>query len=143
MRFYQTYIIFSMLGNALKRLIDNNFHLPYMNADSAKKRAEGDLARGDAGTNPSHLALIHPGNEASPLALRAQPGRKEQRWFLPVSATLLRSYRCAVSRDERHCAATAARSAETKGKGGSLHFVDPTHQMVIDRPVVHTRHQSV
>jgi len=29
-----------------------------------------------------------------------------QRWFLPVSATLLRSYRCAVSRDERHCAAT-------------------------------------
>src|SRR5258708_4008227 len=36
-----------------------------------------------AGTNPSH-----------------------QRWFLPVSATLLRSYRCAVSRDERHCAAT-------------------------------------
>jgi len=83
--------------------------------------------RGDAGTNPSHPALIRPGNEASPLniaslptllaqlvlrtqasckecALRAQPGRKEQRWFLPVSATLLRSYRCAVSRDERHCA---------------------------------------
>ena len=29
-----------------------------------------------------------------------------QRWFLPVSATLLRSYRYAVSRDERHCAAT-------------------------------------
>jgi hypothetical protein len=25
---------------------------------------------------------------------------------LPVSATLLRSYRFAVSRDERHCAAT-------------------------------------
>jgi len=36
-----------------------------------------------AGTNPSH-----------------------QRWFLPVSATRLRRYRCAVSRDERHCAAT-------------------------------------
>src|SRR5258708_28260932 len=29
-----------------------------------------------------------------------------QRWFLPVSATRLRRYRCAVSRDERHCAAT-------------------------------------
>src|SRR5260370_1406333 len=25
-------------------------------------------------------------------------------------------------------------SGETKGKGRSLHFVDPTHQMVIDRP---------
>ncbi len=33
----------------------------------------------DAGTYLSHLALIRPGNEASPLALRAQPGRKEQR----------------------------------------------------------------
>ncbi len=49
-------------------------------------------ARGDAGTNPSH-----------------------QRWFLPVSATRLRRYRCAVSRDERHCAASASHSGETQG----------------------------
>jgi len=38
-----------------------------------------------------------------------------QRWFLPVSATLLRNYRCAVSRDERHCAASASHSGRTKG----------------------------
>src|SRR5260221_8455720 len=55
-------------------------------------------ARGDAGTNPSH-----------------------QRWFLPVSATRLRRYRCAVSRDERHCAASASHSGETKGEGMPLH----------------------
>ncbi len=52
--------------------------------------------RGDAGTNPSH-----------------------QRWFLPVSATRLRRYRCAVSRDERHCAVLTrsanAASGRTKG----------------------------
>src|SRR6266851_2552220 len=54
--------------------------------------------RGDAGTNPSH-----------------------QRWFLPVSATRLRRYRCAVSRDERHCAATASRSGETQGEASPLH----------------------
>ncbi len=59
-----------------------------------------------AGTYPSHLALIRLGNVAAHLALRAQPRRKEQRWFLPVSATRLRRYRYAVSRDERHCAAT-------------------------------------
>src|SRR6266436_8332216 len=47
---------------------------------------------GDAGTNPSH-----------------------QRWFLPVSATRLRRYSFAVSRDERHCAASASHSGETQG----------------------------
>src|SRR5713101_2609369 len=35
--------------------------------------------RATTGTYPSCLALIRPGNEAAPLALRAQPGRKEQR----------------------------------------------------------------
>src|SRR5260221_246798 len=29
-------------------------------------------------------------------------------------------------------------SGETKGKGGSLHFVDPTHHMVIDRPLLYS-----
>ena len=45
---------------------------------------------GDAGTYPSHLALIRPANAAAQLVLRTQAGRKEQRWFLPVSATRLR-----------------------------------------------------
>jgi hypothetical protein len=52
----------------------------------------GHLGRGDAGTYPSR-----------------------QRWFLPVPPTLLRSYRCAVSRNERHCAASAPHSDEMKG----------------------------
>src|SRR5260370_21008069 len=56
-----------------------------------------------AGTYPSHLALIRLGNVAAHLALRAQPRRKEQPWFSPVSPTLLRSYRFAVSRDESPC----------------------------------------
>ena len=66
--------------------------------------------KGDAGTNPSHLALIRLGNVAAQLALRAQAETKGatplarlnlsvsagtypsgQRWFLPVSATLLRT----------------------------------------------------
>jgi hypothetical protein len=81
-----------------------------------------------------------------------------QRWFLPVSAgTYPSGQRCCAAsashsgrtKGGRCFAATAARSAETKGtaqlpygsgetqgKGGSLHFVDPTHQMVIDRPLV-------
>ncbi len=49
--------------------------------------------RATTGTYPSCLALIRPGNEAAPLALRAQPGRKEQR--------------C--------CAASASHSGKTKG----------------------------
>jgi hypothetical protein len=57
--------------------------------------AKRELTRATAGTNPSCLALIRPGNEASPLALRAQPGRKEQR--------------C--------CAASAPHSGKTKGAG--------------------------
>ncbi len=39
----------------------------------------GKSTRATIGTYPSCLALIRPGNEAAPLALRAQPGRKEQR----------------------------------------------------------------
>src|SRR5258708_1983088 len=58
--------------------------------------------RGDAGTYPSH-----------------------QRWFLPVSATLLRSYRYAVSRDERHCAASASHSGETQGEASQPYPTPP------------------
>jgi hypothetical protein len=47
--------------------------------------------RATIGTYPSCLALIRPANAAAQLVLRTQAGRKEQRWFLPVSATLLRN----------------------------------------------------
>jgi hypothetical protein len=45
----------------------------------APQVSTGNRTRATIGTYPSCLALIRPGNEAAPLALRAQPGRKEQR----------------------------------------------------------------
>src|SRR5713101_5936675 len=51
------------------------------------------LGRGDAGTYPSR-----------------------QRRFLSVPPTLLRSYRFAVSRNERHCASTASQSGQMQGQ---------------------------
>jgi len=54
--------------------------------------------KGDAGTNPSHLALIRLGNVAAQLALRAQAETKGATlvlarlgWHLSVRPTLLRS----------------------------------------------------
>ena len=44
-----------------------------------------------------------------------------QRWFLPVSATLLRSYRCAVSQT-KGTAQLPCGSGETQGEGMSLQF---------------------
>src|SRR5229473_1865241 len=61
--------------------------------------------KGDAGTNPSHLALIRLGNAAAQLVLRTQAGRKEDATAslnLSVSPTRLRRYCCAVRRDARH-----------------------------------------
>src|SRR5216683_2510579 len=73
----------------------------------------------NAGSCPSRLAPIRPANAAAQLVLRTQAGRKEDATAslnLSVSPTRLRRYCCAVSRDERHCAATASRSGETQGE---------------------------
>ena len=51
----------------------------------------------------AHDYRIHPGRVKSSGAMLA-PIRLT--WHLSVLATRLRRYRCAVSRDERHCAAT-------------------------------------
>jgi hypothetical protein len=62
----------------------------------------------------STLVLARSANDAG-ASTAAQSGRTKG-WFLPVPPTLLRSYRCAVSRNERHCAASAPHSDEMKGE---------------------------
>ena len=94
-------------------------------------------------TNPSEsgrpLALIRLVNAAAPLPygsgktkgelpLCGQSEREALRWHSSVSPTVRspyptgqvrrkESYRCAASRNERHCASTAAQSAGLKGEG--------------------------